>query len=57
MLSLGLINECKVCGYNEYPDILGVHHIDKNRANNTPENLMVVCPNCHSLLHRRHISH
>jgi hypothetical protein len=57
MLSEGLINKCEKCGYNEFVEILGVHHIDGNRDNNDLKNLMVVCPMCHSLLHRKHISH
>lgn len=26
-----------------------IHHIDGDRTNNTRENLIVLCPNCHSL--------
>lgn len=44
---------CKICGYKEYPEILQVHHIDENRNNNKVENLMVVCPNCHSKIHHK----
>ena len=36
---------CSVCGATEFLDI---HHIDKNRANNSFENLMVVCFTCHT---------
>jgi 5-methylcytosine-specific restriction endonuclease McrA len=43
---------CLVCGYDEHPSILEVHHIDKNRKNNELSNLTVLCPNCHSLVHR-----
>jgi endogenous inhibitor of DNA gyrase (YacG/DUF329 family) len=57
MLREGLMNECEKCGYNEIPQILGVHHIDENRENNNRNNLMVVCPMCHSILHMKHISH
>lgn len=53
----GIINECEKCGYNEVKEILGLHHIDENRNNNKRENLLVVCPNCHSLIHRKHIPH
>jgi hypothetical protein len=31
--------------------ILAVHHIDKNRKNNTLENLAWLCHNCHFLIH------
>ena len=53
----GLIEECEYCGYNKHPEILGVHHIDRDRNNNSKENLIVVCPMCHSLKHGRFISH
>lgn len=44
---------CSICGYDEFPDILQVHHIDENRLNNNIENLLVVCPNCHSKIHHK----
>lgn len=53
----GQINKCEKCGYDEYPQILGVHHIDKNRKNNELSNLIVLCPICHSLAHMKHIAH
>ncbi len=45
------IKECAICKYNEHPEILQVHHIDRNRGNNTIENLEVLCPNCHTWEH------
>lgn len=39
--------ECGLCGYNKYPDILEFHHKDRDRNNNTKENIIVLCPNCH----------
>lgn len=45
------ITECKRCGYNKHPKILQIHHIDRNRKNNTMENLIVLCPNCHEEEH------
>lgn len=39
--------KCNRCGYDKYPSILRVHHIDRNRQNNHPSNLEVLCPNCH----------
>jgi len=41
--------ECAVCGENR---VLDVHHIDENRNNNSPENLIFLCPNHHALWHR-----
>jgi Zn finger protein HypA/HybF involved in hydrogenase expression len=52
-----LLTKCERCGYSETPEILGVHHKDRNRNNNLIDNLEVLCPNCHSLEHRRHIPH
>ena len=40
-------HECIVCGYDEDERILEVHHIDENRENNQPDNLCILCPNCH----------
>lgn len=45
------LKECNRCGYNEHPQILQVHHIDRNRDNNKDDNLEVLCPNCHTLDH------
>ncbi len=52
-----LLESCHDCGYNACKDIIGVHHIDENRLNNTFENLVALCPNCHSIRHRKHIPH
>lgn len=41
--------QCERCGYNEFIEILEVHHLDRNRLNNKRRNLMVLCPNCHAL--------
>ena len=40
-------HKCCICGYNEEPAILEIHHIDENRQNNELKNLCVLCPNCH----------
>ena len=34
-----------------YSAKLHIHHIDKNPSNNSPANLLVVCPNCHARIH------
>lgn len=41
-------HKCELCSYEEDLRILEVHHIDHNRSNNKPENLMILCPNCHA---------
>ncbi len=46
-------NRCEVCGWSEEPGVLEVHHIDRDFCNNCPDNLMVLCPTCHSIDHYR----
>lgn len=45
--------KCKVCSqgntWNNLPLSLQVDHKDGNSDNNMPENVRLVCPNCHSL--------
>lgn len=43
--------KCNKCGYNNHPEILEVHHKDKDTNNNNVANLEVLCPNCHKLAH------
>lgn len=46
-------NECQLCHYKTEPRILEIHHILErcNGGTNDPGNLIVLCPNCHSLVH------
>ena len=53
----GLVTKCVECGYSTHPEILGIHHSDKSKQNNSLANLLVLCPNCHSLKHKKHIPH
>lgn len=41
------IIRCEECGYDKHPEILQVHHRDRDRHNNTIDNLAVLCPTCH----------
>ena len=46
--------KCEKCGWdkiNQYSEKspLQIHHIDGDFFNNKRENLIVICPNCHSL--------
>lgn len=43
-------HECACCGYKEDTRILQVHHKDENRMNNSLNNLIILCPNCHQKL-------
>ena len=46
-----------VCVTSALQHCVLVNHKDGNRKNNHRENLQVVCPMCHSLIHRKHICH
>lgn len=53
----GCVQRCDICNYHASKEILGIHHKDGNRKNNERKNLQVLCPNCHSLVHRKHVVH
>jgi len=44
------IGVCEECGIDD-KRLLTMHHIDRNPKNNTHENLMLLCWNCHALAH------
>jgi hypothetical protein len=46
-----MIVECEDCGYNDHPEILVIHHRDRDRTNNSLFNLAILCPNCHAIEH------
>jgi|688.fasta_scaffold1112680_1 hypothetical protein len=44
-------HQCQKClntTWNDLPITLELEHIDGNNRNNSKENLMLLCPNCHS---------
>lgn len=43
-------SSCRDCGATE---MLHVHHMDRNPANNDPANLVTLCGSCHLKLHWR----
>lgn len=42
--------KCSQCGFKDIR-ALEVHHKDKNRKNNDLENLLLLCANCHKIIH------
>ena len=43
--------ECIICGEDK---IVTVHHFDENHNNNSPENLIPLCPTHHQYVHSKH---
>lgn len=43
--------QCERCGYNQNPAAIVVHHKDRNRMNDSLDNLEVLCANCHAAEH------
>lgn len=44
-------NICEVCGLSEWngkPLAMQIHHKDGDHKNNSLDNLMMICPNCHA---------
>lgn len=50
LLKTRIKTECFLCG-NRDTEVLVAHHIDQNRKNNSPKNLIWLCHNCHHLVH------
>lgn len=42
---------CAGCGFDKHPEVLQVHHKDRDRTNNDPSNLEILCPTCHEIEH------
>lgn len=42
---------CQECGWDEEINVLEIHHKDRNRKNNSQDNVFLLCPNCHSIEH------
>lgn len=44
--------KCEICNLHD-DDVLIRHHIDSNRKNNNPDNIIILCANCHLRTHKR----
>lgn len=45
-------DHCQRCGFEpEHVAQMDVHHKDRNHGNDSPENLELICSNCHRLEH------
>lgn len=44
-------HKCVICGFDK---IVAIHHIDENKKNNHPHNLIPLCPNHHEMVHSRY---
>jgi len=47
-----MTDKCSRCGYSEFPNMLQIHHMNHDKFNNNPNNLILLCMNCHFSLHR-----
>jgi len=43
-----ITEKCVICDFKKIVDI---HHIDANKQNNSPKNLIGLCPNHHRMIH------
>ena len=43
--------KCPICDWGDYPEALIIHHKNHNRKCNHYTNLIVLCRNCHYLVH------
>lgn len=41
-------HKCACCGYKDDNRLLDVHHLDNDRTNCKPENLIILCVRCHA---------
>ena len=46
--------ECVICGFDKMVDL---HHIDKNKSNHSPKNLIGLCPNHHRMINNLNFRH
>lgn len=44
-------HKCNRCSYSKVSEVLEVHHKNRNRSDNSLENLEILCPTCHEEEH------
>lgn len=44
-----ICSRCRITEWNSKPIVFDVEHKNGNSTNNSPENVCLLCPNCHSL--------
>lgn len=44
--------KCLRCGYSEFEGALHIHHVDGNKKNDSSDNKIVLCANCHLTYHQ-----
>jgi hypothetical protein len=42
--------KCVICSFDK---VIAIHHIDENKKNNDPSNLIPLCPNHHEMYHSK----
>jgi len=45
-----LIKKCTICGFDK---IIEIHHLDDDHKNNSPDNVIGICPTHHKMIHHR----
>jgi hypothetical protein len=45
-----ITKKCLLCGFDKVVDL---HHLDKNKKNNSESNLIGLCPNHHRMIHQQ----
>ena len=43
---------CRICAADAAEEKLDVHHVDWDRTNNKPRNLVTLCQPCHQAIHQ-----
>ena len=48
---LEISKACADCGWDKYPQILELHHINHDKTDGRLKNLKMICPTCHEVQH------